>query len=147
MTETKSDKLGLRGLLAHFDFGLRLIGGANATGAIAAGAAFHAFDGSVHVQSSVKGAGILFLLGIFAFVIAYTGWFMSVTEIDHSLHKADEPTWPDYLFWAPTKTTEEYKRAGKIALAVGLLVGLVSFTCFFVGITLLLMMAIFLEVQ
>jgi hypothetical protein len=38
MTETKPERLGLRGRLAHFESGLRLLGGANATGAIAAGA-------------------------------------------------------------------------------------------------------------
>jgi hypothetical protein len=45
-----------------------------------------------------------------------------------------------------SKTAEEYKRAGKLALIVGLLAGVVSSTCFFSGITLLLMTAIFLEV-
>jgi hypothetical protein len=37
MSDEKPERLGLRGRLAHMESGLRLLGGANATGAIAAG--------------------------------------------------------------------------------------------------------------
>jgi hypothetical protein len=103
MTES-SDRLGLRGRLAHFESALRLLGGANATGAIAAGAAFHAFEKNMDVQNVVKIAAVLFLGGIFAFAMAYVGLFLCTEDIDRSLHKKDEPTWPEYLFWVPTKS-------------------------------------------
>jgi hypothetical protein len=65
-----SERLGLRGRLAHFESTLRLLGGANTTGAIAAGAAFHAFEKNTEVQGTVKTAAALFLFGILAFVVA-----------------------------------------------------------------------------
>jgi hypothetical protein len=145
MTDTKSERLGLRGSLAHFESALRLLGGANATGAIAAGAAFHAFAQNADVQSSVKLTAVLFLFGIFAFVIAYMSWFMTVLEIDHSLHPAGEPTWPEYLFWIPAKTSDEHRSTAKRMFAVTLLLGLVSFILFFVGLTCVLLMAIHLQ--
>jgi len=94
MTETPG-RLGLRGRLANFESTLRLLGGSNATGAIAAGAAFHAFEKNADVQSAVKTAAVLFLFGIFTFVIGYAGLFLTTHDIDHSLHQKDEPTWPD----------------------------------------------------
>jgi hypothetical protein len=72
MTETKSERLGLRGTLTLFESALRLLGAANATGAITAGAALHAFaqEAAAPVQNGVKLAVLLFLCGVFAFTFA-----------------------------------------------------------------------------
>jgi hypothetical protein len=145
MADEKSQRLGLRGRLAHFESALRLIGGANATGVIAAGAAFHAFAQNANVQSSVKLAAVLFLFGIFAFVVAYLSWFVTVEEIDHSLHKTDDPLWPEYLFWTPSKTAEEYQSSAKKTFIVMIVLGFVSFIFFFIGFANVLLMAIRLQ--
>jgi hypothetical protein len=142
MSEIKSsERLGLRGRLAHFESTLRLLGGANATGAIAAGAAFHAFEKNADVQSAVKTAAVLFLFGIFTFVIGYVGLFLATHDIDHSLHQKDEPTWPEYLFWIPTKSAEEYRKAAKREFIVTIFGGLASFILFLIGLAYVLMMA------
>jgi hypothetical protein len=142
MSEEKSEKLGLRGRLALLDSALRLLGGANATGAIAAGAAFHAFEKSAEIQSAVRTAAVLFLFGIFAFVIAYAGLFFAAHDIDHSMHKEGEETWPAYLFWDARKNAEEYKTAARRELIVTVFGGLASFVCFFIGLGLILLMAV-----
>jgi hypothetical protein len=87
MSDERPERLGLRGRLAHMESGLRLLGGANATGAIAGGVAFHAFESSLEIQSAVKSAAVLFLFGIFTFTIAYTALFVATDDIDHSMHK------------------------------------------------------------
>jgi hypothetical protein len=142
MADEKIDRLGLKGRVAHFESALRLIGGANATGAIAAGAALHAFTGNAAVQGSVKLAAVLFLFGIFSFVIAYMGMFMMTLDIEHALYKKDDPLWPDFLFWKPTKTAEEYQKDAKRSFLIAVFMGLASFVFFFVGLANVLMMAI-----
>jgi uncharacterized membrane protein YhaH (DUF805 family) len=134
MSEEKPERLGLRGRLAHLESTLRLLGGANATGAIAAGAAFHAFDKNMDVQNAVKVAAVLFLFGIFTFAVAYASLFMATHDIDHSLHKEGEATWPEFLFWVPTKSPEQYKKQAKWEFIVAMLSGLASFVFFFVGL-------------
>ena len=142
MTNAKSDHLGLRGRLAHYESALRLLGGANATGAIAAGAAYHAFAQNAVVRTWVSVSATLFLFGILIFVLAYIAWFVAVEEIDHSLHKADEPVWPEYLFWIPSKTAEQYKSDAKNKFFVMFFAGLASFISFLVGLASVLMMAV-----
>jgi hypothetical protein len=144
MADTKSERLGLRGRLAHFESALRLLGGANATGAIAAGAAFHAFAQNADVQSSVKVAAVLFLFGIFTFVIAYMFLFFTTLDIEHSLYKSGKSTWPEYLFWKPTKSAEDYREAAKREFIAATFSGLASFVFFLVGLGKVLMMAIHL---
>jgi hypothetical protein len=74
------DRLGLRGTFNLIESTLRIIGGANATGALASGAAFHAFHGNVDAQLYIKTAGVLFLLGVIAFCVAFAGCFCSAVE-------------------------------------------------------------------
>jgi hypothetical protein len=142
VADEKSERLGLRGRLALIESALRLLGGANATGAIAAGVAFHAFEKNAEVQSSVKIAALLFLFGIFTFAIAFMSLFMATYDIDSSLHKEGEPTWPEYLFWVPIKSAEEYRKAGKREFVASALIGLVSFILFLVGLVVVLTMAV-----
>jgi hypothetical protein len=147
VADEKSERLGLRGRLAHIESALRLLGGANATGAIAAGVAFHAFEKNAEVQSSVKIAALLFLFGIFSFAIAYMSSFMATLDVDHSLHKEGEPTWPEYLFWVPTKSAEEYRKTAKREIVALALSGLVSFILFVVGLGVVLTMAVHLALS
>jgi hypothetical protein len=141
MGDEKNDRLGLRGRLAHMESALRLLGGANATGAIAAAVAFHTFESHADIQNAVKTAVVLFLFGVFAFAIAYTALFFTTEEIDRSMHKQGEETWPEYLFWVPTKSAEEYKTMVKWMLGIALFGGLASFSFFIVGLLVILAMA------
>jgi hypothetical protein len=145
MSEEKPERLGLRGRLAHFESTLRLLGGANATGAIAAGAAFHAFEKNVDVQNAVKTAAILFLFGVFTFATAYAFLFFTTHDIDHSMHADGKPTWPDYLTWVPTKSAEEYRKQAKWEFIVAMFSGLASCVLFFSGLGFILAMAIHLQ--
>jgi hypothetical protein len=142
MSEEKSERLGLRGRLAHFESALRLLGGANATGTLAAGAGFHAFATTPEMQSSLKWAALWFLIGIFGFAVGYVGLFVATEDIDHSLYKKDEPTWPEYLWWVPRKTADEHKTEAKREFIVALLCGLASFLCFMVGLSVLIIRVI-----
>ena len=144
MADRKSERLGVRGKLAHFESGLRLLGTANTTGAIAAGAAFHAFAQNADVQNSVKLAALLFLFGIFTFVIAYVFLFFTILNIEHSLYKRGESTWPRYLFGKPTKSAEDYRKAAETGFTVAAFSGLASYALFLVGLGMLLIMVIHL---
>jgi hypothetical protein len=143
--DEKPERLGLRGRLAHIESTLRLLGGANATGAIAAGAAFHAFDKNADVQNAMKSAAVLFLFGIFTFAVAYTFLFFTTEDVDHSLYKEGEPTWPEYMFWVPIQGAEEYRKKAKYEFVVTMFSALASFVLFFVGIGWILVMAIHLQ--
>jgi hypothetical protein len=141
MDDEKTERLGLRGRLAHIESSLRLLGGANATGAIAAGVAFHAFENNADIQNAVKMAAVLFLFGIFTFTFAYAFLFVATQDVDHSLHKDGEPTWPEYLFWVPTKSPEEYKKAAYREFVVVAFGMLASFVLFLIGLSAILFMA------
>lgn len=109
-----------------------MLGAANATGAITAGAAFHAFPQATSALNMVKLAAILFLCGIFTFVIAYIFWFVTTVEMDHSLHNPDEAVGPEQIFWVRDKTVKEYRESGKKKFIGAAISGLVSFI-FFIG--------------
>jgi hypothetical protein len=141
MGDEKSERLGLRGRLAHMESALRLLGGANATGAIAAAVAFHTFENNAVIQIAVKTAAVLFLFGIFTFTIAYAALFLATEEIDRSMHKQGEETWPEYLFWVPDKSAEEHKTMAKWVFGIALFGGLASFSIFIVGLAVILFMA------
>ena len=141
MGDDKDNRLGLRGRLAHFESAFRLLGGANATGAIAAAVAFHTFESHADIQTAVKTAIILFLLGILTFTIAYMALFMATENIDQSMHKQGEETWPEYLFWVPDKSAEEYKTIAKWEFSIALFGGLASFSIFIVGLLVILALA------
>jgi hypothetical protein len=141
MGDEKNDRLGLRGRLAHMESALRLLGGANATGAIAAGVAFHTFENNADIHNAMKASLSLFLFGVFAFTIAYAALFVATEDIDRSMHKQGEETWPEYLFWVPTKSAEEYKTMVKWEFGVALFSGLASFSIFIVGLAVILAMA------
>jgi hypothetical protein len=141
MADEKSDKLGLRGRLAHIESTLRLLGGANATAALAAGAALHAFENNAYVLGTLKVVAALFLLGVFAFVVSYVGLFTATHDIDHSLYKESEPTWPEYLWWRPLKTAEGYRKAALREFAISALGALVSFIVFVSGLGIILSLA------
>ena len=147
MTDTKLERLGLRGILALFESGLRLLGGANTTGAIASGAAFHAFAGTADAQNAVKVSGLLFLFGIFAFIIAYVCWFLLAFEVEQSL-RDPTATEAEKIFWsAQIRGAEEYRRTARRYFMGTVFIGLVSFTFLMAGFGKLLSMAVHLALD
>jgi hypothetical protein len=65
MNEDGEDKF--KAFIEIYNSGLRLVGAANATGALAAGAAFQAFEKRPEAQSSIKIIIGFFFAGIVAF--------------------------------------------------------------------------------
>jgi hypothetical protein len=62
-------------------------------------------------------------------------------KIDYSMYKQGEETWPEYLFWVPTRSAEEYKARAQRVFGVALFIGLASFVLFIVGLAIILFMA------
>ncbi len=133
--DPKSERLGVRGTFAIYDSALRLLGGANATGALAAGVAFHAFDGKADIQGSLKTIAVLFLVGVLMFTAAYVGWFTTVFYIDWALQKADEEAPEEVWVWVSrTKTFEQQRRDARIGFSAMTLFGAASLVCFLFGL-------------
>jgi hypothetical protein len=139
---TKSERLGLRGTFAFFESALRLVGGANATGAIAAGVAFHAFAQNADMQWSVKAAAVSFLFGIFAFIFGYMLLLISALHMNFSLYERDEKGGPDQVLWARKDSPEEYRERAKKEFWRAQIVGFVSFICFLGGLSSALALAV-----
>jgi hypothetical protein len=117
MADTKSERLGLRGTLTLFDSTLRLLGGANATGLLAAGATYHVFDGNPPIQTAVKTAATLFLLGVFSFIFGYMAWFFTSLWMDWSIQVPGEEG-PEQIWFARTRTIKTNQRDAKIGFYV-----------------------------
>jgi hypothetical protein len=100
-------------------------------GLLQAAVAFHTFESHADIQTAVNTAIILFLLGIFTFTIAYMALFIATDNIDHSMHKQGEETWPEYLFWVPDKSAEEYKTMAKWEFGIALFGGMASLSTSF----------------
>jgi hypothetical protein len=90
----------------------------------------------------LKAAAVLFLFGIFPSLVAYAFLFFTIEDVDHSLHKEGEETWPEYLFWVPTKSAEEYKKAAYREFVVTGFGLLASFVLFTVGLWFILSMVL-----
>jgi hypothetical protein len=134
MTDIKSDQLGLRGTLALMESALRLLGGANATGALASGVAYHAFAGNAIVQGAVKSAGIFFLFGILTFTVAYVSWFMTSLDIDRTLRFGETEGAVNEFFPTTGGSLAAYRRTAKITIVIMALTAIASLGTFLTGI-------------
>jgi hypothetical protein len=128
MPNTKSERLGLRGTLTLFESAFRLVGGANATGAIASGVAYHAFSANADVQSTIKWAAILFLVGVMTFTVSYVLWLMASIDLDRSLGPEEND------LFQTTKSVKEHRKAGKTEFVISIFLALASFACFAFGL-------------
>jgi hypothetical protein len=144
MADTRSERLGVRGTLTLFESTLRLLGGANATGAIASGAALHAFAQNADVQGSIKLAGLFFLFGVLMFVGGYIAMLITTLEMDFSLRKPGE-TGAEEVFPIQKKTPEESRKSALRHLGALILAGVLSFAFFMVGIGFVMTMAVHLQ--
>jgi hypothetical protein len=141
MTDSKSDRLGLRGNIAIFDSSLRLLGGANATGAIASGVAYHAFNSITQIQILIKVGGILFLFGVFTFALAYTFLVVATIDIDRSL-RVEEKEGPEHEFFPTNLTAKTYQKTAKVTHGLAALLGVVSLGLFLLGLVQYLFLAL-----
>jgi hypothetical protein len=133
VTTDKSNRLGIRGALTFYDSCLRLLGGANATGALASGVAFHAFNTNAAVQGLLKVAAVSFLIGVLAFLVGYFSFFVLTIDMDR-LVRGNEPESLEHLILPDARTTAGYKKTVQVSLVVVLLSAVVSITTFFVGL-------------
>ena len=134
--DPKSERLGVRGSFAIYDSTIRLLGGANATGALAAGAAFHTFDGRADLQGDVKAIACLFLLGVGMFTIAYLCWFITVFSVDQALAAQEEAPADIWRFSRRRpRTFEQNRRAARTGYLLMVIAGAASFSIFFVGLS------------
>jgi hypothetical protein len=146
VTETKAERLGLRGTLSLFESTYRLVGAANATGAIAAGAAFHAFEKNGDVQSWVATAAVLFLFGILWFAIAYMLLFTTTIDMDQSLRGRDENERPEHVLLPQNKTkVEELQKSARKYFVGAVVMGSLSFIFFIFGLAWVLLLAVHLK--
>jgi hypothetical protein len=141
--DPKSERLGVRGTFAVYDSALRLVGGASATGFLAAGAALHAFD-KADIQECLKRIAILFVVGVLMFTFAYIGWFMTVIYIDWALQNTDEEAPEEvWILFPRVRTFEQNRRAAKRGFFVLITGGAASFVFFLLGLA----HVIFLELK
>jgi hypothetical protein len=82
--------LDLTGLFDAFNSALRLLGTANATGAIAVGAGFQVFEKVAGAQTYIKVVVLIFLFGVLAFTFSYVGLFSARMEFDRYLAQKDK---------------------------------------------------------
>jgi len=131
-------RLDLKGLFDVYQSTLRLIGAANATGAITAGAAFHALDKSPEAQHFIEIEALIFLMGVLFFAASYAGLFIVRSEINSYFvtTKTPPPSEWEKIFVGelikrpPDKYLLEAKKVWKITV----LAGLCSFVLFMAGL-------------
>jgi hypothetical protein len=126
--------LDLTGLFDAFNSALRLLGTANATGAIAVGAGFQVFEKVAGAQTYIKVVVLIFLFGVLAFTFSYVGLFSARMEFDRYLAQKtkEHAEWEEIFRSSKGRrpTLSEVRKRWVVAL----LSGLVSIICFVVGL-------------
>jgi phosphate/sulfate permease len=104
MNENGEDKF--KAFIEIYNSALRLVGAANATGALAAGAAYQAFEKRPEVQSSIKIVIALFFAGVVAFTISQMAMFLLQMYISNYFRRQSAPSdWETTLLAGPDKPT------------------------------------------
>jgi hypothetical protein len=130
-------RLDLKGVFDVYQSTLRLIGAANATGAITAGAAFHALDKTPEAQQFIKVEALIFLMGVLFFAASYAGLFIALAQINNYLAatQTTERTEWEKIFIGPAKDTpDKYLSEAKTSWIGAVLFGLCSFALFMAGL-------------
>jgi hypothetical protein len=133
--DSQSERLGLRGTLDLISNALRIVGTANTTGAITAGASYRFFSDLPDLQWAIKQITMIFLFGVLSFTASYIALLIATLEIDRSLGRSSErQQWETILWAALDKTTEEYAKLAKRDFIISILSGLLSVICFVIGL-------------
>jgi hypothetical protein len=116
---------------------LRLLGAANATAVLAAGAAFQAFEKRPEAQSSIKLIIGFFFAGIVTFTISQIAIFLLQSHMNIYFERQKEAAkWKVILYEAGINksTTEQITRMARHNLIVIGFAGLASLVLFLVGL-------------
>jgi hypothetical protein len=82
-----------------YSSGVRSLGAANATGALAAGAAYQAFEKRPDVQSSIKEIIVMFFAGIIAFTVSQIAIHLAQIYMERYFRQSTEPAdWEGTIF-------------------------------------------------
>jgi uncharacterized protein YqhQ len=123
--------------IAIYSSGLRLVGTANATGALAAGAAFQAFEKRPEAQSSLKIIIGFFFAGIVAFAISQMAMFLVQLYMSNYFRRQSKPSdWEAIFLDGQRKeaAASDYLRMVRYDLIVITFSGLLSLILFLFGL-------------
>jgi hypothetical protein len=129
-------ELKFKGLMDIWISSLRLLGAANATGALAAGAAFQAFDKKPEAQSTIKVVVIFFLGGVILFALSQIAIFFTQINMErYSLRLRESSEW-EKTFWATGRQTSQDNPlvSAYRSYIVMMFSGLASMVLFFFGL-------------
>ncbi|MGA8615106.1 MAG: hypothetical protein WB760_26195 [Xanthobacteraceae bacterium] len=124
----------LRDTLDQTTSTLRMLGTANATGALAAGAAFQSFAAHPEIQMSIKIALLAYLFGIVLFALSYVILLDASIEADFFTMASEERVKWEEIFWLLKKNPGVYAKSAKRAFSAALLFGGASAACFLGGL-------------
>ena len=111
-----------------------MLGTANATAAIAAGAAFQGFAAHPEIQQSIKIALLTYLFGILLFAISYLMLLSASIEADFFVMALEERVKWEEIFWLLKKKPNSYGNSAKRFFGKTLILGAGSAACFFGGL-------------
>jgi hypothetical protein len=118
---------------------LRLLGTANATGALAAGAAYQAFDKKPDIQSEMKVLVFLFLLGVISFALSQIGMFNTQMSMAIYFQRSRESCEWEKVFWKIERQQQQQPDplvVAKWGYILMFFLGIASLSCFLLGLIL-----------
>jgi hypothetical protein len=112
------------------------VGRANATGALAAGAAYQAFDKKPEGQSTIKVLVVLFLMGVMLFALSQIAMLLTQQNMELYFLKLRKPSEWEKAFWNTERRQEEYNPLvmAKRSLFFMMFLGMASLACFLLGL-------------
>jgi hypothetical protein len=136
-------ELKFKGLMDIWIASLRLLGAANATGALAAGAAFQAFDKKPEGQSTIKVLVVLFLIGVVLFALSQIAMFFTQVNMEFYFLRLREPSEWEKAFWNTEGQQQQHNplvmaKRGYILMTF---LGMASLACFLLGLLLVTVFA------
>jgi hypothetical protein len=136
-------ELKFKGLMDIWTASLRLLGAANATGALAAGAAFQAFDKRPEAQSTIKAVVILFLGGVILFALSQMALFFIQINMEFYFLRLREPSEWEKTFWVIERQQQQDNPlvVSKWSYNFMTFLGIASLSCFLLGLLLVTIFA------
>lgn len=134
---SENDEVKFKAFIEVYNSALRLLGAANATGALAAGAAYQAFEKRPEDQSSIKLIIGLFFLGFVAFTISQMVMFLLRMYMENYFRRQTQlSAWETILLAGPghpTTATDDLRKA-RTDFIVMSFAGLFSLVLFLSGL-------------
>jgi hypothetical protein len=136
-------ELKFKGLMDIWTGSLRLLGAANATGALAAGAAFQAFEKKPEGQSNIKILIVVFLMGVMLFTLSQIVMFVTQQNMEFYFLRLREPTEWEKVFWniAKQRQQDDPLVAAKTGYLFMGFFGMALLACFLLGLILVTVFA------